>query len=174
MAIRRCITWISVLLGVSLAGSAAAWEKIEGGVSARPVETNSNVEALLVHCLEGPAIDLYARDGGPVLPADRPAPAEYFYLPGLVVADVDGRTFPLVAAGSDIAVILFSEGAAEQNYMAPVDRALLEAMATGTALTIRFDITTDAAPDGSPHETFIRFDLADATALINEAVAACG
>lgn len=140
---------------------------------ARPIETNSNIEALYVHCLEGPAIDAYAKDGAPVLPAEGGAEADYFYKPGVVRADVDGKTFPLVAAGSDIAVILFSEGTADQNFMAPVDIALFDAMFAGRMLTIGFDITPAAAADGSPFETFARFDLTGAAPLINDAIDPC-
>jgi hypothetical protein len=163
-----------LVLGLVLAASpASAWEKAEGGSMARPVETNSNVEALFVHCLDGPAIDLYAKDGAPVLPAHGGGEADYFYKPGAVRADVDGTAFPLVAAGSDIAVVLFSEGEAAQNYMAPVDVALFDAMFAGKTLTIGFDITPAAAADGSPHETFIRFDLAGAGPFINDAIDPC-
>jgi len=152
---------------------ASAWEKAEGGAMARPVETNSNVEALFVHCLDGPALDLYAKDGAPVLPAAGGAEADYFYKPGAVRAEVDGKFFPLVAAGSDIAVVLFSEGEAAQGYMAPLDIALFDAIFAGRTLTISLDITPAAAADGSPLETFVRFDLAGSGPYINDAIAPC-
>lgn len=152
----------------------AAWEKVDGGVTAKPVETNSTIEALYVHCLEGPAIDLYSRDMGPVLPLDGGAEADYFYKPGMISADVDGQKFPLVAAGSDEAVVLFSQGEEAKGYLAPVDGALFSAMAAGKVLTLSFDISPAAGADGSNLETFAQFDLAGAGTLIGDAVKACG
>ncbi len=165
---------LPLLLACLLSATPAlAWEKIEGGALARPIETNSNIEALLVHCLDSPAIDLYAKSNGPVLPAEGGVNADYFYKPGAIRADVDGKAFPLVAAGSDIAVVLFSEGEAAQDYMAPLDYALFDAIFVGRILTIGFDITPAAAADGSPYETFARFDLAGAGPFINEAIDPC-
>lgn len=158
---------------IAAASPALAWENVDGGSMTRPVETNSNVEALYVHCLDGPALDLYAKDGAPVLPADGSGQADYFYKPGAVRAEIDGKFFPLVAAGSDIAVVLFSEGTAAQNYMAPVDIALFDAMFVGRTLTISLDITPAAAADGSPLETFVRFDLQGAGPFINDAIDPC-
>ena len=109
-------------------------------MTAKPTETNSTIEALHVHCLEGPAIDLYSHDLGPVLPLEGGAEADYFYKPGMISADVDGQKFPLVAAGSDEAVVLFSEGEEAKGYLAPVDRALFEAMVSGKLLTLSLDI----------------------------------
>ena len=164
----------ATVLLTAIALPAQAWEKIEGGVTARPVDTNSTVEALFVHCLEGPAIDLYAKNSGPVLPLEGVTSADYFYKPGLIRADVDGKSFPLVAAGSDIAVVLFSEGPAAESYLAPVDPDLFKAMLAGRTLVIGFDILASSAPDGSPFETFARFDLAGSTEPLGAAIAACG
>src|SRR4051812_15191742 len=158
---RRASAWLcspmkksaSFLITLLAAGPAlAAWEKVDGGVTAKPTETNSTIEALHVHCLEGPAIDLYSHDMGPVRPLDGAAEADYFYKPGMISADVDGQKFPLVAAGSDEAVVLFSEGEEAKGYLAPVDRALFEAMISGKTLTLSFDISPAQGADGSALE----------------------
>jgi len=167
-------TAIVLVVVLTAAPVLAAWEKVDGGVTAKPTETNSTIEALHVHCLEGPAIDLYSHDLGPVLPLEGGAEADYFYKPGMISADVDGQKFPLVAAGSDEAVVLFSEGEEAKGYLAPVDRALFEAMVSGKMLTLSFDISPAQGTDGSALETFARFDLAGAGALIGDAVKACG
>ena len=159
---------------LTAAPALAGWEKVDGGVTAKPAETNSTIEALHIHCLEGPAIDLYSQDLGPVRPLEGGAEADYFYKPGMISADVDGQKFPMVAAGSDEAVVLFSQGEEAKGYLAPVDRALFAAMAAGKMLTLSFDISPAAGADGSNLETFARFDLAGAGALIGEAVKACG
>ncbi len=70
--------------------------------------------------------------------------------------------------------MLFSQGEEAKGYLAPVDRALFEAMAAGRMLTLSFDISSAKGADGSDLETFARFDLAGAGALIGEAVKACG
>jgi hypothetical protein len=170
---KKTATVLVVLLSAA-APALAAWEKVDGGVTAKPIETNSTIEALHVHCLDGPAIDLYSHKMGPVLPLDGGAAADYFYKPGMISADVDGQKFPLVAAGSDEAVVLFSEGEEAKGYLAPVDRALFAAMASGKMLTLSFDISPAQGADGSAHETFARFELTGAGTLIGEAVKACG
>ena len=159
---------------LTTAPALAGWDKVDGGVTAKPVETNSTIEALHIHCLEGPAIDLYSKDLGPVRPLEGGTEADYFYKPGMISADVDGQKFPMVAAGSDEAVVLFSQGEEAKGYLAPVDRALFAAMAAGQMLTLSFDISPAAGADGSNLETFARFDLAGGGALIGEAVKACG
>jgi hypothetical protein len=160
---------------LTTAPALAGWDKVDGGVTGKPVETNSTIEALHIHCLEGPAIDLYSRDLGPVRPLEGGGvEADYFYKPGMISADVDGQKFPMVAAGSDEAVVLFSQGEEAKGYLAPVDRALFAAMAAGQMLTLSFDILPAAGAAGSKLETFARFDLADAGALIGDAVKACG
>ena len=165
----------SLLIAMFAAGPAlAGWDKVDGGVTAKPATTNSSIEALHIHCLEGPAIDLYSKDLGPVRPLEGAAEHDYFYKPGMISADVDGQKFPMVAAGSDEAVVLFSQGEEAKGYLAPVDRALFAAMAVGQTLTLSFDITPAAGADGSSLETFARFDLAGAGALIADAVRACG
>ena len=169
---KKTASFVTAMLAATSA--LAAWEKVDGGVTAKPSETNSTIEALHIHCLEGPAIDLYSHDLGPVRPLDGGAEADYFYKPGMISADVDGQKFPLVAAGSDEAVVLFSQGEEAKGYLAPVDRALFEAMAGGKVLTLSFDISAATGADGSGFETFARFDLAGAGALVEEAVKACG
>jgi hypothetical protein len=160
---------------LTAAPALAGWDKVDGGVTSKPVETNSTIEALHIHCLEGPAIDLYSRDLGPVRSLEGgSAEADYFYKPGMISADVDGQKFPLVAAGSDEAVVLFSEGEEAKGYLAPLDRALFAAMASGKMLMLSFDISPAKGPDGSAHETFARFDLTGAGTLIGDAVKGCG
>ena len=166
-------TAILLIASLAAAPAMAGWEKIDGGVTAKPDETNATIEAIYIHCLDGPAIDVYSRDLGPVQPLDGAVEPDYFYKPGVVRADVDGKQFPLTAAGSDDAVVLFSEGSEAQSYLKPIDTALIDAMAAGRTLTLSFDISPARGADGSGLETFARFDLAGAGALISEAVKAC-
>jgi hypothetical protein len=166
-------TAILLIASLAAAPAMAGWEKIDGGVTAKPDETNATIEAIHVHCLDGPAIDVYSRDLGPVRPLDGGAEADYFYKPGMVRADVDGKQFPLAAAGSDDAVVLFSQGSEAQSFLKPIDPALIDAMAAGRTLTLSFDISSAKGADGSGLETFARFDLAGAGALIGEAVKPC-
>ena len=82
---KKTASFVTAMLAATSA--LAAWEKVDGGVTAKPSETNSTIEALHVHCLEGPAIDLYSRDLGPVRPLDDGAEADYFYKPGMISAE---------------------------------------------------------------------------------------
>ena len=109
----------TVLVVVLTAAPAlAAWEKVDGGVTAKPTETNSTIEALHVHCLDGPAIDLYSHDLGPVLPLEGGAEADYFYKPGMISADVDGQKFRWWQPAPTEAVV-FSGRQGSSSYMAP-------------------------------------------------------
>lgn len=165
----------AILLAALLAATPAlaGWEKLDGGATAKPDETNSTIEAIHIHCLEGPAIDVYSRDSGPVRPLAGGAEADYFYKPGMIRADVDGKQFGLVAAGSDEAVVLFSEGEEAKGYLAPLDPALFDAMISGRTLTLSFDVSPAQGADGTGLETFARFDLAGAGALIGAVVKSC-
>jgi hypothetical protein len=152
----------------------AAWEGAEGGAMAKPVETNTTIELISVHCVDGPVIAVYSKGGGPVLPAGDPdAGADYFYRPGTVRAVVDGAAYPLAAAGSDEAVVLFSEGSEAQSYLKPLDLGLVGAMGASKQLTLAFDITPQQAADGSSLESFARFDLAGAGKAIAAALKPC-
>lgn len=103
-----------------------------------------------------------------------PVEADYFYQPGKVEARIDGRTFPLAAAGSDAAVVLFAQGKASENHLAPVTTPFIEALKGGTLLTLAFDVTSEAnAQDGTPHETVAEFPLAGSRAVLEEALASC-
>lgn len=150
----------------------AAWRVDNGLAVVEPDETNSNLQLLALSCGDPFQLELYAHDG-PVLPQVWDGPADYFYQPGKIVASVDGRDFPLVAAGSEFAVVLYSEGTVAEHYLAPVDRELIGALRDGATLTLHFDISTSNAQDGSPHETHARFPLADARAALDSALAAC-
>ena len=152
----------------------AAWETTEGGAVSRPAETNTTIIGISVHCVEGPVIAVYSKDNGPVLPAAGPkAQADYFYKSGAVRAVVDGKAFPLAAAGSDDAVVLFSEGAEAQSYLAPLDLKLIAAMRGGKQLALEFDITSAKAGDGNVLESSARFDLTGAGKAIGAAVKPC-
>src|SRR5690606_32265012 len=119
---------------------------LDGGVAiVSPTGGSSTMELLAVHCGDPYHLEVLSR-GGPVRPAggdEAPVEADYFYKPGKVEARIDGRTFPLVAAASDNAVVLFAEGTAAQNHMAPIDPSLIAALKTGTTLTLAFDVTPD-------------------------------
>lgn len=153
----------------------AEW-RIDNGVAiVAPASTNSTIELLAVSCGDPYQVEVYSR-GGPVRPDAAGAPAEldYFYKPGKVEARIDGRVFAFAAAGSDAAVVLFAQGKAADNHLAPVTRAFIEALGAGTALTLAFDIVpgTDA-PDGTPHETAAEFPLAGSRAALEDALASC-
>ena len=149
------------------------WKVEHGAALAQPSESNSNIYRLEVSCGEPYRLALYTEQG-PVLPAGGRGEADYFYKPGRIEAEVAGGSFPLVAAGSDDAVVLFREGTAEQGYMADLDPDLLAAITRGTELTLSFDITPGAnAKTDSPFETFARFSLKGAGEAIAEALAGC-
>lgn len=165
----------SLPLLVAATAVKAEWRLDHGVAIVSPVENNSNIELLVVSCGDPYFVEVYAR-GGPVLPdpGGEEVEADYFYMPGKVQARIDGQVFALTAAGSDAAVVLFGEGTANQSYMAPVPRALVDALRTGTMLTLAFDITGAAnATDGTPHETFAQFPLAGSTAALDAALASC-
>jgi hypothetical protein len=152
----------------------AAWVSVEGGASAKPDETNSTIELIILHCADGPAIAVYSRGPGAVLPDDASSTnADYFYKPGAVAANVDGVVFPLIAGGMDDAIILFSEGPDASNLMLPLDPDLTSALLKGVSLTLAFDITGGAGADGSQRETWARFSLDGAATTLEAAVAQC-
>ncbi len=149
----------------------AAWVAVEGGVTAKPDETNSTIEIIMLHCMEGPALDVYSRNDGAILPDDgKQHEADYFYRKAGVRGVVDGMIFALAAAGSDIAVVLFSEGTEAQGYLAPLDPAFVHALANGSELTLAFDITPETGPDGSPFDTWAKFSLQGAKPVIESAL----
>ena len=158
----------------------AEWRLDAGGAIVEPSVTNSTMELLALLCGDPVQVEIYSR-GGSVQPetADAEQPvaaqvqADYFYLPGKVQAVVDGRPFPLTAAGSDAAVVLFSEGTKAQSYMAPLRPDFIDALKTGKELTIGFDITPANGADGSPFETTAAFPLDGSAAVIEEALRGC-
>jgi hypothetical protein len=167
---------IAALLALPLAFAAtsalAEWRVDNGLAVVEPAETNSNLQLFAVACGDPFQLELYA-ENGPVLPQVWDGPADYFYQPGKIIATIDGRDFPLVAAGSEYAVVLYSEGTVAENHMAPVDRELIRAMRAGATLTFHFDISAANASDGSPYETFARVPLAGAADALGSALAAC-
>lgn len=170
---------VAVLASVVVAMSAlsvpalAEWRLDEGVAIVEPAGTNGTAELLAVMCGDPVQIEIYSR-GGPVLPdGDDSAAANYFYLPGKVRAIVDGRSFPLAAGASDQAVVLFSEGARAENYLAPLRADFLEAVKSGGTLTLGFDVTPANGADGSPFETIASFPLEGSRAMIEQALAGC-
>ena len=163
-------------LGFAALPARADWI-LDGGVAiVSPTGGSSTMELLAVHCGDPYHLEVLSR-GGPVRPAgngEAPVEADYFYKPGKVEARIDGRTFPLVAAGSDSAVVLFTQGTAAQNHMAPIDAALIAALKSGSVLTLAFDVTPETnAADGTAHETVADFPLAGSGAMLNAALAGC-
>lgn len=152
----------------------AEWLLDNGVAIVSPTANNSTMELLAVSCGDPYALEVYSR-GGPVRPdGGAPVEADYFYKPGKVQARVDGKAFPLAAAGSDAAVVLFAQGSAAQNYMAPIAPAFIEALKAGTTLTLAFDVTPEAnAADGTPFETTAEFPLAGSAAVLDAALATC-
>jgi len=162
----------ALLLSCLATPAFAEWRLDEGVAIVEPAETNSTVELLAVMCGDPFLIEVYSR-GGPVMPASGDVPAEYFYLPGKVRALVDTSTYPLTAAGSDAAVVLFGEGGKSDSYMAAIPIGLIEALKGGVNLTLGFDVTADKAADGSVFETFATFPLEGSRAVIEEALKDC-
>lgn len=151
----------------------ADWRLDEGAAIVEPTATNSTVELLALMCGDPVHVEIYSR-GGPVLPdGDDSAKADYFYLPGKVRALVDGRPFPLAAGASDETVVLYAEGTKAENYMAPLRPDFVEAMMSGGALTLGFDVTPAAGADGSPFETTATFPLEGSRGMIEQALAGC-
>lgn len=149
----------------------SAW-RVEGEIAVgAPSETDSNLLVVALGCGDPYLLELYADGGGPILPKSG-GEAGYFYEPGRIVASVDGRDFPLVAAGAEEAVVLFSEGSAAENFLAPLDRAFVEALRTGGTLTLRFDITP-ASADGGPFETHAVIPLEGAAEVLDAALSNC-
>ena len=163
-----------IALGFAALPARAEW-LLDGGVAiVSPTGGNSTIELLVVHCGDPYHVEVLSR-GGPVRPdGDEAAEADYFYQPGKVQARIDGQAFPLVAAGSEAAVVLFGQGSAAQNHMASIDPSLIAALKAGTTLTLAFDITSQANADGTPHETFADFPLAGSSAVLDAALADCG
>ena len=152
----------------------AEWMLDNGVAIVAPASNNSTMELLAISCGEPYQVEVYSR-GGPVKPdpADDTVETDYFYKPGKVEARVDGRVFPMAAAGSDAAVVLFSQGSAAQSYLADVDRAFIAALRSGTSLTLAFDVTPAAAADGTPHETMAEFPLTGSASALDAALAGC-
>lgn len=169
-------TALAALLAFASGSSTAyaAWVDKYGGAFSEPDETNSTILGIMLHCVDGAVLDVYSKGDGPVLPADGSATeADYFYKKGAVQADIDGKAFPLAAAGSDIAVVLFSEGEEAKGYLTPLYAEVIDALAAGKTLTLSFDVSPANGPDGSPFDTWARFSLTGATKVIYEATEAC-
>ena len=144
---RRMKRLLATLLAFVPAAAHADW-RLDGGVAiVEPAESNSTVEAMTVLCGDPFFVEIYSRDG-PVMPASGKVAAEYFYLPGKVRALIDGTAYPLAAAGAELAIVLFEEGTEAQSYLAPIRLEFVEALKSGTAVTIGFDITEGNAADG--------------------------
>jgi hypothetical protein len=163
---------LAALIALSPSVAHAEWRLDEGVAIIEPAATNSTIELLAVLCGDPFQLEVYSR-GGPVMPESADVPADYFYLPGKVRALVDTTAFPLTAAGSDAAVVLFAEGAKSDNYMASIPISLIEALKGGTSLTLGFDITGTDAADGSAFETFASFPLEGSRAVLDEALKDC-
>lgn len=163
-----------ILASLGAASPAFAEWQVDSGVAiVAPLTSNSTMELLAIACGDPYQVEVYSR-GGPVRPEGAPAEADYFYKPGKVEARIDGAVFRLAAAGSEAAVVLFAQGSASDNYLAPVDGIFIEALKDGSTLTLAFDATPDAnAQDGSAHETVARFSLAGARAALEDVLASC-
>jgi hypothetical protein len=168
---RKAVAALSLLLGLSTPAS-AEWLLDEGVAIVNPSETNSTIELMAVLCGDPFQVEVYSR-GGPVMPEAGEAPADYFYLPNKVRAVIDGRAFPLAAAGSEAAVVLFAEGTKANSYMAPIRLDFIEALKSGAAMTLGFDITPENAADGTPFETHATFPLEGAPPVLDQALAGC-
>ena len=111
----------------------AEWQ-VDGGVAiVAPTANNSTMELFAVSCGDPYQVEVYSR-GGPARPDVEGGGADgvdYFYQPGKVEARIDGVVFKLAAAGSDAAVVLFSEGKAADRHLAPLGAAFVAALKGG-------------------------------------------
>ncbi len=166
--------WLStaLLLAATSTVAHAQWRAQAQQAVAAPQSTNSTLAALTVGCGDPFRIALHTADGAPVLPQAGGA-ADYLYRPGKIIASVDDHDWPLVAAASDIAMVLFSEGTVAENHLAPLDRQLIDALRQGRRLVLYFDITDANAADGSPFETFAAFSLDGAQDTLAVALDGC-
>lgn len=170
---KRLSTALSVLCIAALPAH-AEWRLDSGVAIVAPSAGNSNIELLVVHCGAPYHIEVLARGGAVQPDAGGEEQDDYFYKPNKVQIRVDGQAFPMVAAGADVAVVLFAQGTPAQDHMAPVGQAMIAAMKAGTALTLAFDITPQPnGADGTPYETFAEFPLAGSEAVLDEALAGC-
>ncbi len=172
LAMKRYVLLAALLLP---SPALAEWMLDNGVAIVSPSANNSTMELLAISCGDPYQVEVYSR-GGPVRPepADASVETDYFYKPGKVQARIDGQVFPLAAAGSEAAVVLFAEGTAAEGHMADIDAAFIAALKSGTSATLAFDVTPDTnAADGTPHETVADFPLAGSTAAIEGALATC-
>jgi hypothetical protein len=168
---KKAIVALPILLGLASPAS-AEWLLDEGVAIVAPNETNSTIELMAVLCGDPFQIEVYSR-GGPVMPEAAEVPADYFHLPDKVRAVIDGGAFPLAAAGSDAAVVLFAEGSKANGYLAPIRLEFIEALKSGSAMTLGFDITPENAADGTPFETYASFPLEGSRPVLDQGLAGC-
>lgn len=162
-----------VLMVLPVLPAHAEWRLESGAAFAEPSETNSNIVGISFLCGDPVQFEIYT-DSGPVLPKSGGGEADYFYMPGRVEAEIDGIYFPLVAAGSGDAVVMFGEGVAADNYMAELPPELMQALSKGMTLTIGFDVTPEPNEEtDSQFETFARFSLAGAASALEGALKDC-
>lgn len=167
-------SWLLTALLLAATGTAAhaQWQMQAQQAVAAPQSTNSTLAALTVGCGDPFRIALHTADGAPVLP-QAGGTGDYLYRPGKIIASVDDHDWPLVAAASDMAMVLFSEGTVAENHLAPLDRRLIDALRDGQRLVLYFDITDANAADGSPFETFAAFSLDGAQDSLAVALDGC-
>lgn len=161
-----------LIVAVASTAHAARWELENGMAITPPAVTSSNILQLEIGCGDPYHIAVFA-EHGPVLTKDGRGEPDYFYERGRILAVIDGSEFPLVAAGSGDAVILLSEGPAEDNYLADIDEEFIEALLNGSELLLRFDLLPENAADDSPYETYALFALVGGRELIEEALKEC-
>ena len=95
---------VSLVLAASLPATAAFasdWETVSDTAFTRVLETNSTMVALAVQCADEMKLEIYAANDGPIFHADTGETSEFQYLPGKVLAVIDGKAFPLAAAGAE-------------------------------------------------------------------------
>lgn len=166
----------AVLVALAFTMPAHAEWMVDSGVAiVSPANNNSTMELLAVSCGDPFTIEVFSR-GGPVRPdSGADAAANYFHTPGKVVARIDGREYRLTAAGTPAAVELFAQGPAARKHAAPIRVDFIDALKTGTTLTLAFDVTPEPnAADGTPHETVAEFPLSGSAAALDAALATCG
>lgn len=155
------------------AASAADWETSDGTAFTHVDETNSTIVALSVQCDGEMNLEVFSANDGPILNSALGATGDFHYQPGKVQGEIDGETFPLAAAGSEWSTVIFAEGDASDNYLAPLSAPFVAALRRGNSLVLRFNLVPDRAADGSPFETMARFSLQGAAAAMDSTGQAC-
>src|SRR5258708_16768915 len=115
---------------------------------AEPTSTNLNIDTVVLSCEGGHAtpilqLQLFLKDDGPLLPTGA-LPSQLKKNPRAEIM-IDGNTVPAAILFAGDHVVLADE---TQGRLPALSRRLVDAMASGGAMTLRFDLITE--PVGEP------------------------